>query len=147
MYFCLMHGRSAKVVRVFEELTSLISSFVTYPVFNMVAATYTARLIFFANLWIASVKLSPPALCPTKITCINTYKVSYDGKVNSNCMWSVCQKEFKLLDDIEREWTFSLSFKDDKNCKSGLLYSLKERTVLGSVWSMPEPLRSIHETL
>lgn len=45
----------------------------------MVAATYTAKRIFFANLWVACVMLSPPALCPTNITCKDE-----EGSINNH---------------------------------------------------------------
>jgi len=53
-------------------LASLISW--SAPCFNMLAATYIAIRIFLANLCIASVKLKPPAPCPTNITCAQQSK-------------------------------------------------------------------------
>lgn len=62
-------NREREWEREIELRTSLTSWSVEKPCFNMVAPTYIATSILSAKLWMAFVKLIPPALCPTNITC------------------------------------------------------------------------------
>lgn len=59
----------------------------------MLAATYMATRIFLANLCIASVRLKPPALCPTSITCAQQSK--HPSKPNQNVGLLMIDRKYK----------------------------------------------------